>query len=158
MGFSPINNFDYNNSKIDNTINNIDRYSGSIRKEQMNKINDTFKKTFERIKDEYGGKFDGKDKDLAPKNRDEKQLLESVTELESMLVNQMFKSMRSTLDKESDMLYGGMTEDVFSDMLYNEYSTTLSKTSNLGLAKQMYKQMLPLVREGLKPEQIDLSV
>ncbi len=119
-----------------------------------------FKQIMSKIKDSasYGGKFEGKDKDLAPRNAQEKELLDTVTELESLMVNQMYKSMRSNINKENDLLYGGMTEDIFTDMLYNEYSLQTSRMSNLGLAKQMYKQMLPLLRNTVTMNNIDKEV
>ncbi len=139
VNINPLDSFDYSENRLNSKLSGIKQSIDTLK-------NNSDKKFKDILINSYGGKFDEKTKDLAPKNAEEEKLLETVTELESLLVKQMYKSMRSTLNKENDMLYGGMTEDIFTDMLYDEYSLLTSKNSNLGLAKQMYEQLLPLVR------------
>ena len=158
---NPAMNFDYSDINTKNKLDNINSITSNIKgkgKTEEYKA-DKFKEILRDIEKDksYGGKFEGKDKYLAPQNIEEKKLLDAVTELESMFVNQMYKSMRSTLSKENDLLYGGMTEEVFTDMLYNEYSLTTSKNNNLGLAKQMYEQMLPQVRGKVRADSFDTN-
>jgi flagellar protein FlgJ len=38
-------------------------------------------------------------------------------------------------------MHGGFAEEVFEDLLYDEYAMSLSKTSNLGLAKLIYSEL-----------------
>ena len=73
------------------------------------------------------------------KQIDEK-LMSTCVEMESLFVAKMFKEMRNSVGK-SDWLHGGFAEDVFQDMLYDEYSLMVSKNSNLGLAKMIYDEM-----------------
>jgi Rod binding domain-containing protein len=71
----------------------------------------------------------------------DRKLMDVCIEMESLFVSQMLKEMRKTIHKENDLLYGGMAEDIFEDMLYNEYALQMSKTANLGLAKTLYDQL-----------------
>ncbi len=72
---------------------------------------------------------------------EDKKLMEVCQQFESMFIKQVFNSMRSTLNKEDRLIDGGMGEEIFSDMLYDEYSQITSKTAQLGLAKQIYDQV-----------------
>ncbi len=156
---NPLINFNYDDSKA---LNNAKKASSEINISKLKndlkaKKDGKFRQVLDSMKElnnDFGGKFVGKDKDLAPRNATEKKLLETAMELESILVNTMYKSMRGTLNKEDDMLYGGMTEDIFSDMLYNEYSLMTSKNSNLGLAKQIYTSYLEQIRNTVSLDEI----
>jgi hypothetical protein len=155
---NPAVNFDYSDINTKNKLDNINSITNNIKGKPQKFNAGKFKEILRDVEDKsYGGKFVGKDKHLAPRNIEEEKLLDAVTELESMFVNQMYKTMRGTLSKENDLLYGGMTEEVFTDMLYNEYSLTTSKNNNLGLAKQMYEQMLPQVRGRVRADSFDIN-
>ncbi|WP_258075045.1 rod-binding protein [Brachyspira murdochii] len=56
------------------------------------------------------------------------------------MINQMLKEMRKTVDK-SGLIDGGMAEQIFEDMLYDEYAKEFSKTKTFGLADIIYNQM-----------------
>jgi len=71
----------------------------------------------------------------------DKKLMDVCIEMESLFVYQMLKEMRKTLHKENDMLHGGMAQEIFEDMLYNEYALQMSKTANFGMAKTLYDQL-----------------
>lgn len=71
----------------------------------------------------------------------DKKLMDVCIEMESLFVYQMLKEMRKTIHKENDILHGGMAQEIFEDMLYNEYSLQISKTANFGLAKTLYDQL-----------------
>ena len=58
-------------------------------------------------------------------------------QMESIFVGRMLKEMRNTIP-EHKFIDGGFAEQVFEDMLYDEYALSLSKTSDLGLAKMLY--------------------
>lgn len=75
-----------------------------------------------------------------PKGDSKEQLREVATEFEALLAKQMLDSMRSTLNSEGDMFYGGMAQDVFEDMLYTEYSRVFAKSGSLGIAELIYSQ------------------
>ena len=70
----------------------------------------------------------------------DQRLMNVCIEMESIFVGRMLREMRKTVQK-SDWLYGGFAEDVFSDMLYDEYALQVSRNSNLGLARQLYDEM-----------------
>ena len=60
--------------------------------------------------------------------------------MESIFVARMLKEMRNSVPK-GEFLHGGFAEEVFEDMLYDQYALSLSKTSNLGLAKTLYDEL-----------------
>ena len=70
----------------------------------------------------------------------DKKLMDTCIEMESIFVSKMLKEMRNTLPKEK-LIDGGMAEQIFEDMLYDEYSLNLSKTSNLGLGRMLYEEL-----------------
>jgi len=68
-------------------------------------------------------------------------LYKQCEEFESIFVNLMLKEMRKTVDK-SGILDGGQAEDIFQDMLYDEYAKDMTKSARFGLADQVYLQLL----------------
>jgi len=52
----------------------------------------------------------------------------------------MLKEMRKTVQK-GEMLHGGFAEEIFEDMLYDNYALEMSKTANMGLAKMLYGEL-----------------
>lgn len=73
-------------------------------------------------------------------NRQQKKLWDTCVEAESLFVGKMLKEMRKTVDK-GEWLHGGYAEEIFEDMLYDEYSLQVSKNSNLGMAKMLYNEL-----------------
>lgn len=74
------------------------------------------------------------------KARQDKRLWDACIEMESLLVGRMLKEMRKSVNK-SGWLNGGFAEEIFEDMLYDEYSMSLSRNSNLGMAKMLYDEL-----------------
>lgn len=70
----------------------------------------------------------------------DKELMKVCTEMESIFVGRMLKEMRDTVPKEG-FINGGFAEEMFEDMLYDQYALKLSETSNLGLAKSLYDEL-----------------
>ncbi|WKC58303.1 rod-binding protein [Borrelia sp. P9F1] len=68
-------------------------------------------------------------------------LYDASLEFEAIFVNQMLKSMRSSLRKENNLISGGQTEEIFEDMLYLERAKQISKYKNFGLADLIYNQI-----------------
>ena len=89
-------------------------------------------------------KADGAEKKLsahdAHKKKQEAKLWDACIQAESIFVGQMLKQMRNTVHK-GELLNGGQTEEIFTDMLYDQYAQDMSKTANFGIAKSMYDQM-----------------
>lgn len=69
-----------------------------------------------------------------------KKLWNTCVEAESLFVGKMLKEMKSTVHK-SEWLHGGYAEDIFEDMLYDEYALNMSKNSNFGMAKMLYDEL-----------------
>lgn len=74
------------------------------------------------------------------KKQEEKKLMDTCIEMESIFVNSMLKEMRKTVHK-SELMHGGFAEEIFEDMLYDQYSLNISKNTNLGIAKMLYNEM-----------------
>jgi flagellar protein FlgJ len=64
-------------------------------------------------------------------SKDEKKLEEVAQEFSSIFIEKMFSAMKKTLSNDK-MIDGGYAEDVFSDMLYKEYSQMAGKQGILG--------------------------
>lgn len=75
------------------------------------------------------------------KPRDEK-LYQACVEFESLFIKQMLSAMRKNVQK-SDLINGGMSEDIFEDMLYDEYAMMMAKNSHFGLSDLIYRQLTP---------------
>ncbi len=69
------------------------------------------------------------------------KLFEECREFESIFVKMMLKEMRNSVDKSDSLISGGWAEDIYQDMLDDEYSKTMAKTAGFGLADQLYRQL-----------------
>jgi peptidoglycan hydrolase FlgJ len=76
----------------------------------------------------------------APVDRGSK-LFEQCREFESIFTKMMLKEMRKSVDKSDSLLNGGWAEDIYQDMLDDEYSKTIAKNAGFGLADQLYRQL-----------------
>ena len=63
------------------------------------------------------------------------KLYESALELEGFFVKQMLSSMRKTIMKSNE---NGFAQDMYEDMLFDEYATAMTKNAGFGLADQIY--------------------
>ena len=73
-------------------------------------------------------------------NGKDNKLRKACEDFEAIFVKQMLKSMKSTINK-SGMLGGGFAEEIYDDMLYDEYAKKMTKTANFGIADSLYKQL-----------------
>ncbi len=71
---------------------------------------------------------------------EDRKLMDVCMQMESLFVARMLKAMRDTVHKQ-DLFHGGFPEEVFEDMLYDEYALQLSRKAKLGLAKMLYDEM-----------------
>ena len=69
------------------------------------------------------------------------KLFEQCQEFESIFVKMMTKEMRNSVDKTDSLLSGGWAEDIYQDMLDDEYAKSMAKTAGFGLADQLYRQL-----------------
>lgn len=67
------------------------------------------------------------------------KLYEKAMELENYFVKQMLSSMRKTIMKSKE---NDFAQDTYEDMLWDEYSTALTKNAGFGLADQIYNQLV----------------
>ena len=68
------------------------------------------------------------------------RLRESCQDFESIFVKQMLDSMKKTVNR-SELVKRNMGEDIFEDMLYDEYAKKMTETSRLGIAEMMFNQL-----------------
>jgi len=69
------------------------------------------------------------------------ELYQACQDFEALFIKQMLDVMRKTIHKEDDMLAGGLSQDVYEDMLYDEYAKKMASTAQFGLADMIYKQV-----------------
>jgi flagellar protein FlgJ len=77
------------------------------------------------------------------RNAGREQLEEVAQEFESLFVKMMLDSMRETRNQEDNFTYGGMAEDIFEDMLYTEYSRSIARRGDFGIADMIINQFAP---------------
>ena len=68
------------------------------------------------------------------------KLKESCQDFEALFVKQMLNAMKKTVNK-TDLIKRNMGEDIFEDMLYDEYAKKITETSRLGISEMMYNQL-----------------
>lgn len=78
----------------------------------------------------------------ASKSGDDKKLMNACVEFESYFMSMMLKTMRSTINTADSFIPKSQGEEIFQDMLDDEYCKNAANTGNgIGLAKMMYEQM-----------------
>lgn len=77
---------------------------------------------------------------LQPKTIDKtSELYEKSLELENYFVKQMLSAMRKTVVKTNE---SDFAQNMYEDMLYDEYSTAMTKSAGFGLADQIYLSLV----------------
>ena len=71
---------------------------------------------------------------------DDAKLKEACSDFEAIFIKQMLDSMRKTVQK-TGMTDGGYAEELYQDMLYDQYAEKMAKTAHLGVAELMYRQL-----------------
>ncbi len=83
-------------------------------------------------------------KTMTPGLKGEKKVDEKLKatcdDMEAIFVGKMFKEMRKTVHK-TDWFNGGFAEEIFEDMLYDNYSKQVSEKSPIGISDMLYKQL-----------------
>jgi Rod binding domain-containing protein len=64
-------------------------------------------------------------------------------EFEAIFIKQMLNVMRKSVSK-TGLMDGGMAEEIFEDMLYDEYAQKMAETGSFGIADMIYRQLTPL--------------
>ena len=78
--------------------------------------------------------------DKAIEKEDDRALRSACAEFESYFLYIMMKEMRKTVDRKDSLLYS-QTEDMFQQLLDEEYGKSLAKAGGIGLADMMYRQL-----------------
>jgi len=68
------------------------------------------------------------------------KLYEVCMELETFLIKNLIKSMRSTVQK-TGLIDTGFAGQVYEDMLYDEYAKSFAQNANLGFAEMAYREL-----------------
>jgi flagellar protein FlgJ len=110
-----------------NTVNNI------YQLQYNNKFLDNLKHRAEKsaVNTDNGKKIDQNSK-----------LFKVCREFEAIFIKQMLDVMRKTVVK-NDFFHGGFTEEVFEDMLYDDYAKKMAENGHFGLSDMLYKQLSP---------------
>jgi peptidoglycan hydrolase FlgJ len=74
------------------------------------------------------------------KRGDDQKLREVCEDFEAIFVKQMLNAMKSTINK-TGLNDGGFAEEIYDDMLYDEYAAKISKNAGLGIADSLYRQL-----------------
>jgi Rod binding domain-containing protein len=61
-------------------------------------------------------------------------------EFEQIFVKMMLKEMRGSVGKDT-LMSGGYAEEIFQDMLNDEYAASLARSAGFGLADQVYREL-----------------
>lgn len=148
---------DYSN-RFQRETSNINKFRGITeanipQKEKKDIGNSTLKnKSFEELlKEQLTPNIEGKISSsniTFPKNiKDEvaqdpyrKKLYDASVEFESIFVKMMLKEMKTSIHK-SNLINGGHAEEIFEDMLYDEYAKNISQNDSIGIAEQVYSSL-----------------
>lgn len=76
----------------------------------------------------------------AYENKDNTKLKEVCKEFEQYFMKEMLKSMKKTLTG-NELIPKNKGEEIFSDMLDDEYSKKAANSGGIGLAKMLYEQL-----------------
>lgn len=68
-------------------------------------------------------------------------LYKACQDFEALFIKQMLDAMRKTVNKSDDLLKGGMSQDIFESMLYDEYAKKMAETAQFGIADAIYRQV-----------------
>ena len=68
------------------------------------------------------------------------KLFELCVELETFLIKNLIKSMRSTVQK-TGLIDTGFAGGMYEDMLYDEYAKTFARNANFGFAEMAYRDL-----------------
>ncbi|MBM9545787.1 rod-binding protein [Leptospira sp. 201903074] len=142
-------------SQDESILNRMKSYSDDLEKPKKQGLND-FQNLLE-THEELMGKVSSSSIRVPQNIREEikedpyrKKLYDASVEFESVFVKMMLKEMKNSVHKEK-MIDGGYAEEIFEDMLYDEYAKKISQNESMGLAEEIYKQMsasLPPVKKN----------
>jgi len=77
---------------------------------------------------------------VKPETPDDKKLLQTCRDFESIFVNQLMKEMRKTVPKDG-LIPTSEEEELFTGMFDEEVSKMISQSGRMGLAEMMFEQL-----------------
>lgn len=89
--------------------------------------------------------------DDAMTEKDNKKTMEACKEFESYFVQQMYKSMQSTVDDSNSLIKKSQATNIFTDFLVEENAKNIADGGGIGIAKMMYDTMLR-EQSGIDPD------
>lgn len=104
----------------------------------LNNIKDLYKTNYQY--DNLEKKIDSSKKILNKTKNDEK-LKKVSQDFASIFIKLMLSEMKKTLHQEKNPLYGGLAEDIWSDMLYDEYSKLMAKNGLNSISSLVYQSL-----------------
>ncbi|HOV15410.1 MAG TPA: rod-binding protein [Spirochaetota bacterium] len=120
-----------NDYAYDRDLSNVNNLQKKI---DNNKDGKTFTELFKEKLNKDGSvnenKLEGKDK----------KLYKACLDLESLLWKQVLNEMKKTTNKYK-LLDGGQGEEIFTDFLYDEYASMMSKNANTRISDTLFKQL-----------------
>ena len=69
-----------------------------------------------------------------------KKLKQACQDFEAIFIKNMLDSMKKTINR-SELTKRNMGEEIFDDMLYDEYAKKMSGTAGLGVGDMMFSQL-----------------
>lgn len=71
---------------------------------------------------------------------EDKKLKDACVEFEAIMLQQMIKGMRKTIDR-SDLIKHTMGQEIFEEMLDESYAKEMAKSNQMGLAEILYRDL-----------------
>ena len=70
----------------------------------------------------------------------DKELFEAALELEGILVQNLVRSMRNTVQR-TNLIDTGFAGEIYEDMLFDEYSRIITRNAGFGFAELVYREL-----------------
>ncbi|HPO50193.1 MAG TPA: rod-binding protein [Spirochaetota bacterium] len=120
-----------NEYAYDRDLSNINNLQKKIEGNREGKsFSELFKEKLNKDGSVDQNKLEGKDK----------KLYKACLDLESLLWKQVLNEMKKTTNKYK-LLDGGQGEEIFTDFLYDEYASMMSKNANTRISDTLFKQL-----------------
>ncbi len=120
-----------NEYAYDRDLSNINNLQKKIEENKEGKsFSELFKEKLNKDGSVDQNKLEGKDK----------KLYKACLDLESLLWKQVLNEMKKTTNKYK-LLDGGQGEEIFTDFLYDEYASMMSKNANTRISDTLFKQL-----------------
>ena len=114
--------------------------NGRLNGDYTSGFSGTYTSSLDKARDAQGAAANQANPHVAQKKIDRtSELYEKSMELESYFVKQMLSAMRKTVMKANE---NDFAQNMYEDMLYDEYATSMTKNAGFGLADQIYLSLV----------------